>query len=427
MAIMSEAIFLLGIAFLSCSVAVASRALVGIENGAVQVFDITKFYHKPTAEEVDNDEEYVPGSYRDAFAEAWNVACRQTTGPVKILVPNGTFLLTPINFGGPCKSSKPIIFEVQGTIQAPTNPSLFPNAEWVSFSDIDGLVLTGNGVFDGQGGVVDSVSHMSAWQTNDCRKNKDCRSPSSSLRFIRVHNSIVTGVTSLNSKWFHYHVVMCNNFTATDIHITAPGDSPNTDGMHFSGCDLVNVANGNIATGDDCVSIGQGCTNVNIHNVTCGPGHGISVGSLGKEANDKSVVGVTVTECTFINTTNGARIKTWTGQSPGEAKNIIFENLTMNNVQNPVVIDQSYGSRTARAPSNSLWKISDTHFRKIRGTTVSNIAVSLQCSSKNPCEGVEVADIDLVFSGPPKDTTLASSCSNAKATFGGKLSAGACP
>lgn len=77
-------------------------------------------------------------------------------------------------------------------------------------------------------------------------------------------------------------------------------------------------------------------------------------------------------------------------------------------------------------PSNSVWKISDVHFRKIKGTTVSNVAVSLQCSTRNPCEGVEVADVDLSFSGTSRNTTFVSQCSNAKATFGGKLNPPAC-
>lgn len=43
----------------------------------------------------------------------------------------------------------------------------------------------------------------------------------------------------------------------------------------------------------------------------------------------------------LIGTTNGLRIKTWQGGS-GYAKNIVFKNVLMNNVTNPIIIDQHY-------------------------------------------------------------------------------------
>ena len=77
-------------------------------------------------------------------------------------------------------------------------------------------------------------------------------------------------------------------------------------------------------------------------------------------------------------------------------------------------------------PSNSVWKISGVHFRKIKGTTISNVAVSLQCSMLNPCEAVEVDDVDLAYAGRPQNTNFVASCSNAKAIFGGILNPPAC-
>ncbi|KAL5069086.1 hypothetical protein RYX36_019973, partial [Vicia faba] len=76
--------------------------------------------------------------------------------------------------------------------------------------------------------------------------------------------------------------------------------------------------------------------------------------------------------------------------------------------------------------STSVWKISNVHFRNISGTSVSNIAVSLQCSTRNPCENIEVADVDLSYVGGSRDTTFTSDCANAKAIFGGKLNPPAC-
>ncbi|KAE9451851.1 hypothetical protein C3L33_16248, partial [Rhododendron williamsianum] len=73
----------------------------------------------------------------------------------------------------------------------------------------------------------------------------------------------------------------------------------------------VTVLNSRIATGDDCISIGPGSSNLWIENVACGPGHGISIGSLGWELQEPGVQNVTVKTVTFTSTSNGVRIKTW--------------------------------------------------------------------------------------------------------------------
>ncbi|KAF7818182.1 exopolygalacturonase [Senna tora] len=405
----TKAIFFLCITCLFCGLAYPHRQLLQ-DAAAPTIFDVTTFGALSNNDTFDNAQ---------PFMQAWIQACKNSTTPAKVLIPNGVFLTGPTVFGGPCTSPKPIILEVVGTIKATTDPSEYVSPEWVAFEDIDGLVVTGNGTFDGQGSSV--------WQYNDCRTNPNCVNLPSSLQFSRVNNTIVKDITSLNSKQFHYHLHKCYNFSAWNLNITAPKNSPNTDGMHVGSSDEVNVTSSVIGTGDDCISIGQGTTNVYISNITCGPGHGISVGSLGKRPLDKSVSGISVKNCTFIGTTNGARIKTYIGKSPGEAKGIVYEGLIMDNVQNPIVIDQSYGSKKVRQASVSLWKISDVHFRGIKGTTVSNVALSLQCSVVNPCQGVEVADVDLSFSGTQRNTTFVSSCANTpNATFTGTINPPPC-
>lgn len=69
-----------------------------------------------------------------------------------------------------------------------------------------------------------------------------------------------------------------------------------------------------------------------------------SVGSLGRLPNEMDVRGVLVTNCTFTGTTNGARIKTFAASGASRASAIVFDNLIMNNVQNPIIIDQFYSS-----------------------------------------------------------------------------------
>lgn len=73
-----------------------------------------------------------------------------------------------------------------------------------------------------------------------------------------------------------------------------------------------------------------------------------SVGSLGKYKDELEVVRVLVKNCTLSGTTNGARIKSWPGNKPNKASAIIFEDLVMDHVKNPIIIDQQYGKKESK-------------------------------------------------------------------------------
>lgn len=51
---------------------------------------------------------------------------------------------------------------------------------------------------------------------------------------------------------------------------------------------------------------------------------------------------MTVTNSVFTKTQNGVRLKSWARPSGGYARNIVFRNLVMRNVGNPIIIDQKY-------------------------------------------------------------------------------------
>lgn len=96
-----------------------------------------------------------------------------------------------------------------------------------------------------------------------------------SLGFYNSDNIVVNGLTSLNSQMFHIIIYACRNAKLQGTKITAAGNSPNTDGIHVQLSTGVTILNSRISTGDDCVSIGPGNSNLWIENVACGPGHGI--------------------------------------------------------------------------------------------------------------------------------------------------------
>ncbi|KAF7806934.1 polygalacturonase-like [Senna tora] len=355
--------------------------LASYTNGQQVIFDIRKYGASPNRD------------ITQALKNAWKDACASTRA-AKILFPAITYKLAQVDLRGPCKA--PIEVQVNGELRAPANPDkLDGNAQWVKFTYINFFTLSGGGIFDGQG--------PTAWKQNDCGKNKNCKKLSMNFGFGFLNNSIVRDITSKDSKNFHVNVLGCNNMTFVNFKITAPATSLNTDGIHIGRSSDIKVISSSIATGDDCISLGDGSRHINIFNVTCGPGHGISVGSLGKYTNEDPVEGLIVRNCTFKNTDNGVRIKTWPG-TPGATtvSDLHYEDITMVNVRNPILIEQDYcpyNQCSRQTPSKV--KISKVTFKKIKGTSASPIGVTLVCSSGVPCERTQLSDIDLTFNGAP--------------------------
>lgn len=169
-----------------------------------------------------------------------------------------------------------------------------------------------------------------------------CMLPWQNLRFDFINNSRIQYIKSINSKNIHINLFACNKINVTNVILRAPENSPNTDGIHIGTSTNLLIQNVNIGTGDDCISMISGSKNITISEVSCGPGHGISIGSLGKAFEKEYVSGIKVLNSNFTRTQNGVRIKTWAPSLPSLASDITFSGLFMNTVWNPIVIDQNY-------------------------------------------------------------------------------------
>ena len=87
---------------------------------------------------------------------------------------------------------------------------------------------------------------------------------------LRMYN-----LQHLNSPRNHIGLTGSKNISISGLNLTAPGDSPNTDGIDISKSVGVDIRDSVISTGDDCIAINSGSSYINITGLFCGPGHGI--------------------------------------------------------------------------------------------------------------------------------------------------------
>ncbi|CAI9782486.1 unnamed protein product [Fraxinus pennsylvanica] len=317
-----------------------------------------------------------------AFLKAWDAACSAAVEHPRVIIP-------------PQKT-----FLISGTIIAPSSPIVWNGrdaSQWLAFDNVNGLNVDGFGTIDGQG---------KGWWDQSCRYH-----PQKALKFLSCNGSSLSNMNFINSPQTHVLVKRCNEFDVNNVVIESPGNSPNTDGIHIHSSHHLTITNSKIGSGDDCISIGDYVSNVEISNIMCGPGHGISIGSLGRGRNYAKVENIYISNSHFNGTTNGARIKTWQ-VGRGYVRKVTFENLIFTSVQNPIIIDQNYcHPRDSCKQEKTGVQISDVNYKDIFGTSSTKIAITLNCSQSVPCFGIFMQSIHLESAQAGKRITA--NCSSA--------------
>nr|KAJ0201236.1 hypothetical protein LSAT_V11C600317340 [Lactuca sativa] len=332
-----------------------------------------------------------------AFLNVWNLSCA-STNPAIIYVPKGRYLISSeLTFSGITCKSKAIRFNIDGTLVAPSNTyNALGNTEvWIKLYRANNVTISG-GILDANGTPL--------WNCKSSGK-KTCPRGATTFGIYHSQNIVISNMKSLNSQMFHIIIYACNNTKLEGVNISAPGLSPNTDGIHLMNSKDVTILNSKISTGDDCISIGPGNSNVWIEKVVCGPGHGISIGSLGWEEKEAGVQNVTVKNATLIGSQNGLRIKTWARRSNGFVKDVVFQHASMENVRNPIIIDANYCPHKQKCPNQVTGvKISNVVYEDVYGTSATRVAVKFDCKKGKPCTGIRLKDVNLQYEGQPAES-----------------------
>lgn len=218
--------------------------------------------------------------------------------------------------------------------------------------DIFASIITGINVSNvkiiGEG-VIDANAQNSDWWVNPRVKRIAFRPRGIFLN--KCSNISIQGITVTNTPSWNLHPYFSKNIDLIDMKLVSPKDSPNTDGCDPESCDNVNIIGIEFSVGDDCIAIKSGkiymgrkyktpSSNFNIRNCIMKFGHGAI--TLGSEMAG-GIKDINVSRCIFQQTDRGLRIKTRRGRGKDAIiDGIVFENITMNNVLSPLVMNMFY-------------------------------------------------------------------------------------
>ena len=315
----------------------------------------------------------------EAIAKAF-AACREAGGGT-VFVPAGVWLTGPIELA----SRTTLEIEAGATLTFTDRFEAYPPTftRWSGYEcyghrpllygkDLERVAIKGEGVIDGQGeawwnayrrlksGETEGISpfreeliernrHLYAamdstfveWETQFLRP--------ALLQLIDCKHVLLEGVTLQNSPFWNTHLVYCDQVKIRGVTFQNPADTPNGDGLDIDSCTHVTVSDCHFDVGDDCLClksginedgrrVGRPTEHVTVANCIMLRGHGGVV--MGSETSG-DIRGVVVTNCMFLGTDRGIRIKTNRARGGG-VKDVMISNVFMKDVLCPIAINSFY-------------------------------------------------------------------------------------
>lgn len=283
----------------------------------------------------------------------------------RVWIPEGTYRITTLFL----KSDLILDLAKGATLLASTDRTKFPVLPGVITSydeqqeynlgtwegnplDCFAGIITGinvsNVLITGQG-TIDGCASEENWWNNPKERNIAWRPR---LVFLNhCENIVLHGVKFQNSPSWNLHPYFSDHLRFIDLTVLNPADSPNTDGLDPESCNDVEIVGVYFSLGDDCIAIKSGkiymgrkykkpSENIVIRQCCMRDGHGsITIGS----EMAGGVKNLTVRDCRFLHTDRGLRIKTRRGRGRDAVMDgILFENIRMDHVMTPIVINEFY-------------------------------------------------------------------------------------
>ncbi|GER51040.1 pectin lyase-like superfamily protein [Striga asiatica] len=204
-------------------------------------------------------------------------------------------------------------------------------SSFITGTNLTDVVITGgNGTINGQGGTW--------WKKFKSRKLTITRPYL--IEIMYSTKVVITNLTLIDSPTWNVHPVYCKNVVIEDLTISAPYDSPNTDGINPDSCSDIRIRNAYIMSGDDCVAVKSGwdeygikmgipTEHLSIHGLTCFSPTSAVI-ALGSEMSG-GIKDVRAQNITAYDSESGVRIKTARGRG-GYVKNVFVQGMDLHTI-----------------------------------------------------------------------------------------------
>ena len=381
------------------------------------------------------------GVHDDTAAIQAAINCCPEKG--RVLIPAGEYLVTPLFL----RSRITIEIQKAATLRLCTDRAKFPIlpgmtlsidetddynlgswegnpldtfASFITGVNVEDVALIGEGVLDGQADQAD-------WWVNHRTKRGAWRPR---MLFLNHCQGVtVQGLTFRNSPCWNLHPYFSKDLQFLNISVTAPANSPNTDGFDPESCEHMLLAGAHFSLGDDCIAIKSGklymgqryktpCSDLEISHCLMENGHGgMTCGSEMAGGVNK----VYLHDCLMRNTDRGLRIKTRRGRGEqGVIDDIVFENVLMERVGTPYVVNALYycdpdgktayvQSREKQPVDERTPRIGRIAFRHVTATDVTCAGYFLGLPER-PIEWVEMENVTITCAPDAEPMVPAMAC-----------------
>lgn len=223
---------------------------------------------------------------------------------------------------------------------------------------VEDIAISGRGEVNGQGGVFPSQNEDGSFGSRPML-----------FRYVDCQNIRVSGVKLRDPAAWTNAFIRCKDIWVDGIDIRSRANW-NGDGLDFDGCQNVFISNCKFDCSDDCICLqssrtGISCRNLVIQNcVMKSKWAGIRIGLL----NRGDIEQVTVTNCCFEDIECSAlKIQSTEG---GTIRNLVFNNLVMENVQRPLFVTLNHFRMGVESPLEipQTSRIQNLQFNNIRAT-----------------------------------------------------------